>query len=270
MKKNYYFLIILILFATFFYIPRASAHTLIRIFASDAVSKPLRIIGNIFEKEHRGVKIDYEFSASGVFRVGILGGVPPDIYITSNEKYQGDLMERAAINSYKVFAYDYLAAATPYENPAGVNESNLISKLMNENVSLTIASPNFSPAGYYTIHMFKTINKKTPGAFNKIVGHANQLLSPALIIPLLKNGKTDIGILYASQAAGLKKERTGINIIQIPAQYNTKAKFTISILNRSPYHFVSPMRKKLDKEFKKLLLSKTGQKTLKQWGFSPV
>jgi ABC-type molybdate transport system substrate-binding protein len=29
------------------------------------------------------------------------------------------------------------------------------------------------------------------------------------------------------------------------------------------------MRKKLDKEFKKLLLSKIGQKTLKQWGFSP-
>ncbi|MHB8232962.1 MAG: molybdate ABC transporter substrate-binding protein [bacterium] len=268
--KKIFFLIILILFSTFFYIPRASAHTLIRIFASDAVSKPLRIIGNIFEKEHHGVKMNYEFSAAGVFRVGILGGVPPDIYIASNEKYQDDFMEAAIINSYKVFAYDYLAAATPYANRAGINESNLISKLTNKNISLTVASPNFSPAGHYTMNMFRAINKRYPGAFNKIADHANKILSPALIIPLLKNGKTDIGILYASQLAGLKREGISINAIPISSQYNTRVTFTVSILNKSPFHFVSPQRKKLNKEFEKLLLSKTGQKILKQWGFSPV
>ncbi|RZD14837.1 MAG: ABC transporter substrate-binding protein [Candidatus Acidulodesulfobacterium ferriphilum] len=268
--KKIFFLIILILFSTFFYIPRANARTLIRIFASDAVAKPLHIIGNIFEKEHHGVKMNYEFSASGVFRVGILGGVPPDIYIASNEKYQDDLMEVAAINSYKVFAYDYLAAATPYANQAGITKSNLISKLTNKNVSLTVASPNFSPAGHYTMDMFRAINKRHQGAFNKIADHANQLLSPALIMPLLKNDKTDIGILYASQLAGLKRCGMDINIIPISSQYNTRAKFTISILNKSPFHFVSHRREKLNKEFEKLLLSKTGQKILKQWGFSPV
>ncbi|MCL4533271.1 MAG: molybdate ABC transporter substrate-binding protein [Deltaproteobacteria bacterium] len=268
--KKIFFLIILILFTTFFYIPEANAHTLIRIFASDAVAKPLRIIGNIFENEHHGVKINYEFSASGVFRVGILGGVPPDIYISSNEKYQDDLMEVAAINSYKVFAYDYLAAATPYTNQEGINKSNLISKLTNKNVSLTVASPNFSPAGHYTMNMFRAMNKTHHGVFNKIVDRANQLLDPALIIPLLKNDKTDIGILYASQLAGLKREGIGVNMIPISKQYNSRAEFTISIINKSPFHFVSPIRKKLNMEFEKLLLSKTGQKILKQWGFSPV
>ena len=268
MKK--FIIFIIILFVSIFSIPRANAHTLIRIFASDAVSKPLRVIGNIFEKEHHGVVLNYEFSASGVFRVGILGGVPPDIYITSNENYQNDLMERADINSYKVFAHDYLVAATPFKNPSGLSESNLISRLMNKNVSLTIASPSFSPAGRYTMRMFKALNKKTPGAFNKIVNHAKQLLSPALILPLLKEGKTDIGIIYMSQASELKSEGIGINAIPIPSQYNTKANFAISILNGSPFHFVSPRRKKLDKDFEKLLISKTGQKILKQWGFSLI
>ncbi len=118
--------------------------------------------------------------------------------------------------------------------------------------------------------MFKAINKITPGAFNKIVNHAKQLLSPALITPLLKKDKTDIGIIYASQASELTKEGIGINVIPIPTQYNTKANFTISILNMSPFHFVSQRRKKLNNEFKKLILSKTGQKILKQWGFSPA
>ncbi len=270
MKKYYLLIIFLILSATFFNIHRANAHTLIRIFASDAVSKPLREIGNIFMKEHKGVKINYEFSASGVFMVGILGGVPPDIYISSNEKYQSNLMERADINSYKVFAHDNLVAAAPFKNSTNVNESNLIGKLMNKNISLSIASPNFSPAGHYTINMFKAINEKTPGAFNKIFNHARQLLNPSLILHLLKKGKTDIGIIYASQVSGLKREGIGINIIPIPSQYNTKANFTVSIMNKSPFHFVGPRRKKLDKEFENLLLSKTGQKILKQWGFSPV
>ena len=89
-------------------------------------------------------------------------------------------------------------------------------------------------------------------------------------MPLLKESKTDIGIIYMSQASELKREGIGINIIPIPSQYNTKANFTISILNRSPFHFVSPRRKKLDKDFEKLLISKTGQKILKQWGFSLI
>lgn len=270
MKKNYCFLIILILFMTFFYVPYASASTLIRIFASDAVSKPLRIIGNIFEKEHHGVKINYEFSASGVFKVGIVGGVPPDIYITSNEKYQNSLMNRAMIDNYKVFAYDRLAVVTPYNNPADVNQSNLFNKLVNKKVSLTIASENFSPCGHYTMNMFMAITKKNHAAFHKIVNHVNKVLDPALIIPLLKNGKTDIGIIYSSQAVELEKGRSNINVISIPTKYNIRARFAISIINPSIYHFVGPARKKLDKEFEKFLLSKTSKKILKQWGFQPV
>ncbi len=240
----------------------ANAATL-RIMAADALPKPLMEIGNIFKKEHPGVKIDYDFLGAGVLKGDIEEGAPCDIFLSANGKFQKQLENKGFLKSYKVFAYDYLGAATPYNNPAGVNSSNLIQKLMDSNVSLTTSSPHADPAGDYTWKMFKTINRLFPGAFAKITGHANHLLDAALVMPVLESGNTDLGILYTSQLLELKRNGAKINIITIPKKYNTKAKFTASVLNQSKY-------KSLDEDFIKLLFSMRGKMILKYWGFTPA
>jgi|YelNatPaOPRAMG01_1025707.scaffolds.fasta_scaffold01425_18 molybdate transport system substrate-binding protein len=236
-----------------------SAATL-RIMAADALPKPITEIGAIFKKEHPGVKIDYDFLGAGVLKGDIEEGAPCDIFLSANGKFQRQLKRKGFLNSYRTFAYDYLAAATPYNNPAGVNSSNLIQKLTDSNVSLTTSSPHADPAGDYTWKMFRKINKYYPGAFEKITNHANHLLDAALVMPVLESGNTDLGILYMSQLIELKKSGAEINIIPIPKKYNTKAKFTASVLNQSKY-------KALSEDFIKLLFSKKGKKILKYWGF---
>ena len=240
----------------------ANAATL-RIMAADALPKPITEIGNIFKKEHPGVKIDYDFLGAGVLKGDIEEGAPCDIFLSANGKFQRELKNKGFLKSYNVFAYDYLAAATPYNNPAGVTSSNLIQKLMDSNVSLTTSSPHSDPAGDYTWKMFKIINRQFPGAFAKITGHANHLLDAALVMPVLESGNTDLGILYTSQLLELKRSGAKINIITIPKKYNTKAKFTASVLNQSKY-------KSLGEDFIKLLFSMRGKKILKYWGFTPA
>lgn len=240
----------------------ADAATL-RIMAADALPKPIMEIGNIFKNEHPGVKIDYDFLGAGVLKGDIEEGAPCDIFLSANGKFQRQLIGKGFLKSYKVFAYDYLAAATPYDNPANVNSSNLIQKLMNPNVSLTTSSPHSDPAGDYTWKMFKIINKLYPGAFNKITNHADHLIDAALVMPIIESGNTDLGILYTSQLLELKRSGAKINIISIPKKYNTKAKFTASFLNQSKH--IS-----LDKDFIKLLFSNKGKKILKYWGFTPA
>jgi molybdenum ABC transporter molybdate-binding protein len=240
----------------------ANAATL-RIMAADALPKPITEIGNIFKKEHPGVKIYYDFLGSGMLKADIEEGAPCDIFLSANGKFQRQLENKGFLKSYKVFAYDYLAAATPYNNPAGVTSSNLIQKFMDLNVSLTTSSPHSDPAGDYTWKMFKIINRQFPGAFAKITGHANHLLDAALVMPVLESGNTDLGILYTSQLLELKRSGAKINIITIPKKYNTKAKFTASVLNQSKY-------KSLGEDFIKLLFSKRGKKILKYWGFTPA
>lgn len=271
MKKNiaidYAIIFFIGLFLIFAGIPMlaeniSNAATL-RIMAADALPKPIMEIGNIFKKEHPGVKIDYDFLGAGVLKGDIEEGAPCDVFLSANGKFQRQLKHKGFLKSYEVFAYDYLAAATPYNNPAGVTPSNLIQKLMDPNVALTTSSPHADPAGDYTWKMFRIINRRFPGAFKKITGHANHLLDAALVMPVLESGNTDLGILYASQLLELKRSGAKINIIAIPKKYNTKAKFTASVLNQSKY-------KSLDEDFIKLLFSKKGKKILTYWGFSPV
>lgn len=240
----------------------ADAVTL-EIMAADALPKPVAAIGDIFKKEHAGVKIDYDFLGAGALKGDIEEGAPCDIFLSANKKFQMQLKKKGFLNSYRVFAYDYLAAATPYNNPAGVTKSNLIQKLMDLGVTLTTSSPKSDPAGDYTWKMFRRINKKFPGAFDKITDHDNHLLDAAMVMPILESGNTDLGILYASQLLELKRNGVKINIIPIPKKYNTRAKFTAAVLNQSRY-------KTLDRDFIKLLFSKKGKKILKHWGFSPV
>ena len=271
MKKNiaidYAIIFFIGLFLIFAGIPMlaeniSNAATL-RIMAADALPKPIMEIGNIFKKEHPGVKIDYDFLGAGVLKGDIEEGAPCDVFLSANGKFQRQLKHKGFLKSYEVFAYDYLAAATPYNNPAGVTPSNLIQKLMDPNVALTTSSPHADPAGDYTWKMFRIINRRFPGAFKKITGHANHLLDAALVMPVLESGNTDLGILYASQLLELKRSGAKINIIAIPKKYNTKAKFTASVLNQSKY-------KSLDEDFIKLLFSKKGKKILTYWGFSPA
>ena len=271
MKKNiaidYAIIFFIGLFLIFAGIPMlaeniSNAATL-RIMAADALPKPIMEIGNIFKKEHPGVEIDYDFLGSGVLKGDIEEGAPCDVFLSANGKFQRQLKHKGFLKSYEVFAYDYLAAATPYNNPAGVTPSNLIQKLMDPNVALTTSSPNADPAGDYTWKMFRIINRRFPGAFKKITGHVNHLLDAALVMPVLESGNTDLGILYASQLLELKRSGAKINIIAIPKKYNTKAKFTASVLNQSKH-------KSLDEDFIKLLFSKKGKKILTYWGFSPA
>ncbi|MHB1661724.1 MAG: molybdate ABC transporter substrate-binding protein [bacterium] len=246
----------------FFKITNANAATL-RIMAADALPKPIMEIGNIFKKEHPGVKIDYDFLGAGVLKGDIEEGAPCDIFLSANGKFQRQLERKGFLNYYKVFAYDYLAAATPYNNPANITKSNLIQKLIDPNVTLATSSPHADPAGDYTWKMFRIIDKQNPGAFEKITNHANHLLDAALVMPVLESGNTDLGILYESQLLELKRNGAKINIIPISKKYNTKAKFTASVLNQSKY-------KSLDEDFIRLLFSENGKKILKYWGFSPI
>ncbi len=265
MKKIRFLLVFIILIAGFVIIgstTEASAVTL-RIMAADALVKPISAIGNIFIKEHAGVKIDYDFIGSGVLKGDIEEGAPADIFLSANAKFQQQLKKRKFLNSYRIFAYDYLAAATPYNNPAHVTRFNLIQKLMDAHVTLTTSSPHSDPAGDYTWKMFRIINRQFPGAFKKITNHDNHLLDGGMVMPVLESGNTDVGILYKSQLQELKRSGAKINIISIPKQYNTRAKFTSSVLNQSKH-------KNLGNDVVKLLFSKRGREILRYWGFYPV
>ena len=254
----------------------AHASITIRVFASDAVERPLREIGYAFERQHPNVKLHYEFAASGLFMGSIIQGVPPDIYISSTEKYQDQLINRAQINFPTTLAYDYFAAAEPCSNPVSrsklgtITPAKLFGALTRNDVTVGIASPTLSPAGRYTHTLFMSINKKEPGAYAKIMSHSKEELSPNFVMPYVRDGKVDIAILYSSQIAGMRRQGVCVNETQIPRPYNRKMTFSASLLKASALRVVSPIRKKTGLEYVRFLTSKEGTSAFRKWGFIPA
>lgn len=254
----------------------AGPHVTIRVFASDAIEQPLRQIGYVFEKEHPNARLHYEFSASGIFYTAIVQGVPPDVYLAAGTKYQNKLSGRSSINLASTVGYDYLALATPCYNPGQKSplrrgtEANAVQLMSNKSASVTIADPQLSPAGSHTMSMLSSINSAYPGDKQSILARAQKVMSPAQIVSRLEDGKAQMGIVYASQIIGQKRVGACINGVVIPKKFNSRVEFTIAVLKQSKFHFVGPERRKLDRDFRNLVLSNKGQKILKEWGFVPA
>ncbi|MHB1566910.1 MAG: molybdate ABC transporter substrate-binding protein [Acidiferrobacter sp.] len=263
-------------FAMLFIMPRADAHVTIRIFASDAVAQPVQQIGYLFEKAHPNVKLDYEFAASGVFMAPIKQGVPPDIFISSSNKEMNRLISLSFINFPQTIAYDYFAAATPCSNPVGhsrrphVTASNLIQEIRAPNVKLAVASPMLSPAGRDTADMLAKMSANGAGPMVGILSHTQEVIGPNFILPQLISGKTDLGIVYASQVIGMKRAGMCVNDIPIAQRYNRKVKFSVAVLKASQLHVVGPVRKRLDAAYAGFLTSPKAQQIFKEWGFIPA
>lgn len=282
MRTIFYFIVSasLFLFGAVSSASASSTFTEIRIFSSEALAKPVREIGYTFQREHPNVQLHYEFAASGVFVTGILQGIPPDLFLSAGTKYQDQLTEAGFINFPDTVAYSHLVAATscypppcceaPGYAPLRITQADLISRLMDPNIKLTIASPTLSTAGRYTEQLFRAIDRKTSGAFRTISKHAVYVLDAGLVARAIEHRDTNLGILYASQVAGLRREGKCVTTIPIPDIYNKQIPFAVSILNKSKFHFIGPERERLDKDLRNLYLSKTGQRIFAKWGFEPA
>jgi ABC-type molybdate transport system substrate-binding protein len=253
----------------------------VRIFASAALARPLHEIGYLFEREHPGVQLDYESSASGMIVNGVLQGVPPDLFVSAGEKYQEEILAAGKANLYETIARDRLAIATqcrtpPYGYklpvfPQVITDQNLIDKLMDPDTHLSIASPTLSVAGQMGVKWFEAIDKQRPGALKAIMRHAKVEMDTEWVARALVEHKTNIGILYASQIEGLRRQGECIDQLEIPKAYGLpEVVFTVSSVLSGTGHSMSAEGQKLNDEIQSLYRSKRGQDIFVKWGLKPA
>ena len=253
------------------------AHITIRVFASDAVARPLRQIGYMFEKAHPNVKLDYEFAASGVFMPAIKQGVPPDIFISSSHREMNELISLSFINFPQTIAYDYFSAVSPCSNPVGnarrplITSGNLVQELRSAGTRVGLASPPLSPAGRDTRDILLKMSRAGGAGFvSAVLRHASESVGPNFTMRQIVAGRMDVGIVYASQVIGAKRSGICVNMIPLRKGYNKKVKMTVAVLKASQLHFVGPIRKRLDSDYARILTSAKAQHVFQEWGLIPA
>lgn len=259
-------------------LPRpVSAHqyTEIRIFASGAVEKPIREIGYLFEKKHPNVQLHYEFADSRVFYIGIVQGIPPDLFVSAGTKLQNKLTDAAFINFADTVAYSRLDVASacepppccraPGEKPVDLEKASVNALISDPGIDIAAPGATLSVAGQRFEHYLANHGKARSRSGREGLSHISHVVSPGIALRKVEQRETQLGVVYAAQVAGARRMGKCIRSKPIPGV--RAVPFTVAVLQKSKFHFVGPERARLDRELKSLYLSKTGQRIFEQWGF---
>ena len=153
-------------------------------------------IGQLFEKQHPGTKIIFNFAASGPLLQQIAQGAPVDVFASADRKTMDQAQEKGLIvpASRKNFVSNTLVLIVPQASRLALSgPKDLVSAAVKR---VAVGNPANVPAGRYTekaltqAGLWETLQPKL------IMGE-----SVRQVLDYVSRGEVDAGLVYATDAA---------------------------------------------------------------------
>jgi molybdate transport system substrate-binding protein len=228
----------------------------ITVSAAMSLKKGFQEIGKVFEAKHGGVKVQFNFGASGDLIRQIEGGAPVDAFASAALREMDVLEERGMIihGSRRNFAENAIVL---------VISSNAKSKIQSF-ADLTageikkIAVGNFKtvPAGRYAEEIFRYY-EMLPSIKDKLIFAENV----RQVLDYVARNEVDAGVVYATDAKTREREVTVKAVAD--EKSHRKAVYPLAIIKNTK-------NPKLTEDFLSFVLSEEGQKILGKYGFKSV
>jgi molybdate transport system substrate-binding protein len=235
-----------------------ASHTL-TVYAAVSLTDAFTEIGKVFEAEHSGVIVLFNFGGSQNLRTQIEQGAPADVFASANAKEMDTLVMQNFIeaDAPRMFLANRLVVILPKDNPAGVKSLEDLGK---PGLKLVLAAAEV-PAGQYARQVLGNLNSMFGADYKdkvlaNVVSNEDNIRQAVTKIQL---GEADAGIVYVSDAVAVPD----LQRIEIPAEVNVIAEYPIAPL-------VESANPELADAFIAYVLSAEGQATLEKWGFTPV
>ncbi len=208
-------------------------------------------IGQVFEKQHPGVKVIFNFAASGPLLQQIAQGAPVDVFASADQKTMDQAQDKNLIvpASRKNFVTNTLVLIAPKDSKLGLRGIKDLAQSEVKRVGL--GNPASVPVGRYTKEaltqagLWKALQPKL------IMGE-----SVRQVLDYVSRGEVDAGFVFATDAAIAKGKVETVAEVQghQPIVY--------------PVALVAASQKQgLGQEFLKLLDSPEGMAILTKYGF---
>lgn len=92
----------------------------VTVFAAASLTEAFTEIGDRFEAEHEGVRIEFNFAGSSDLAAQITEGAPADVFASADESNMDKVVDADAVAGPEAFALNRLVIAVPEGNPDGV------------------------------------------------------------------------------------------------------------------------------------------------------
>jgi molybdate transport system substrate-binding protein len=220
--------------------------TTLNVYAASSLATPFAYVALAYEKNHPGVKVQFNLGASSDLARFVQEGAPADVFASADvanmDKVESqDLLDSASV----IFATNYLEIIVEKGNPLGISS---LKDLSNPDLIFVTTNPDV-PIGKYTAEVLKKTGVSiTPDSFESNVKG---------IMLKVASGEADAGIVYHSEVIAADDQVEGV---EIPTEFNIVAKYPIGIIKNTAH-------KKHAQEFVDFLLSPKGQALLTQYGF---
>jgi molybdate transport system substrate-binding protein len=225
---------------------QSQQQTTLNVYAASSLATPFAYAGLAYEKEHPGVKVQFNLGASSDLARFVQEGAPADVFASADvanmDKVESeDLLASPSV----VFATNYLEIIVEKGNPLNISS---LEDLSNPDLIFVTTNPDV-PIGQYTAEVLRKAGVSiTPDSFESNVKG---------IMLKVASGEADAGIVYHSEVIASDGQVEGI---KIPTEFNIVSKYPIGIIKNSA-------NKKVAQEFIDFLLSPQGQALLTQYGF---
>lgn len=184
-----------------------------------------------------GQKLALTFGPSGLLRERIEKGEPAQVFASADTQHPKRLADGGGWAPQSVFARNSLCALV--QPGRAVNTANLLDTLLRPEVRLGMSTPKADPSGDYALQLFQKAEAVRPGSQAALDAKALRLTggpdSPAALAGrnlyawVMEQGRADVFLTYCTNAVAAQKERTALQVVQVPAALQVGAAYGMTV-----------------------------------------
>lgn len=219
----------------------------LNVYAAASLTETFAELEEIFESDHPGVDVRFNFAGSQDLVAQIAQGAPADVLATANESTMDAAREQGLVTESTLFATNTLTIITTPGNPGGV--TGLDSSL--DSVTLVICAPEV-PCGKLT--------KKLTESLGITLNPVSEEQAVTDVRGKVSSGQADAGIVYKTDALA---EGDAVDTVEIDGADTAVNAYPIALVSATEH--AEAAQSWID-----LVLSERGQAILEEAGFTPA
>jgi molybdate transport system substrate-binding protein len=175
--------------------PASSQPTPLLVAAAASLQDALKEVTPGFEKANPGIKVTYNFAASGPLQQQIEQGAPVDLFISAATRPMDSLQQKNLLlaNSRRNLLTNRLALVVPRNSTLAITS---FKDLVNPKVKkIAVGEPRSVPVGQYAEEVFKNLGILAQLRPKFVLGN-----SVRNVLSAVESGNVDAGIVYVTDA----------------------------------------------------------------------
>ncbi|MBF0338525.1 MAG: molybdate ABC transporter substrate-binding protein [Nitrospirae bacterium] len=232
----------------------AAAEMELTVSAAISLKDAFEEIRKLFQAGHKGVKVLYNFGASGSLARQIEEGAPADVFASAAQKDMDDIEIKGLVvpGTRLNFARNSVVLVVPTSGDVRIDSFAALKLAGIKKVA--IGNPRTVPAGRYAkevLDFYKTL----PAVNNKLILAENA----RQVLDYVATGEVDAGVVYMTEALTRTKEVKVVSTA--PEQSHKPVIYPIAVVRGTK-------NEKLSVAFIQTVNSQTAQGILKKYGFT--